>query len=68
MTAQPNDSGPADLVLTNANVITMDPTQPAARAVAVRAGRILAVGSDQDAQRSPASTTPTTTCSAPATT
>ena len=51
MTAQPNGSGPADFILTNANVITVDPACPAARAVAVRAGRILAVGSDQDAQR-----------------
>ncbi|HEY7063399.1 MAG TPA: amidohydrolase [Chloroflexota bacterium] len=44
-------AGPADLVLTNANVITMDPAVPAARAVALGQGRILAVGSDADAAR-----------------
>ncbi len=32
-----------DLTFTNANVITMDPTRPAARSVAVRGDRILAV-------------------------
>jgi len=34
---------PVDLVLENANVITMDPTHPRAGAVAVRDGRIVAV-------------------------
>jgi predicted amidohydrolase YtcJ len=49
--AAPNDqpgSGPADLVLTNANVVTMNPTRPAARAVAIREGRIVAVGDDAE--------------------
>jgi predicted amidohydrolase YtcJ len=49
--AAANGHGPADLILTNANVITMDPGQPAARAVALRHGRIVAVGADQDAAR-----------------
>ena len=35
---------PADLILANARVLTLDPAQPCAEAVAVRAGRILAVG------------------------
>jgi predicted amidohydrolase YtcJ len=37
----------ADLVLVNANAITMDPARPAARAVAIGAGRILAVGASE---------------------
>src|SRR5581483_6711591 len=44
-------AGPAELILTNANVITMDPAVPEARAVALGRGRILAVGSDADAAR-----------------
>ncbi len=44
-------AGPAELVLTDANVITMNPSQPSAQAVAVSGGRIVAVGSDQDAAR-----------------
>src|SRR5579859_5936782 len=39
----------ADLVLTNANVITMNPARPLAQAVAVANGRIVAVGTDRDA-------------------
>ncbi|HSG88525.1 MAG TPA: amidohydrolase [Pseudomonadales bacterium] len=38
----------ADVVLYNANVVTMDPAQPQARAVATRGDRILAVGSDAE--------------------
>ena len=37
----------ADLVLKNANVITMDPAQPRARLVAVRDGRVWLVGSNE---------------------
>ena len=33
----------ADLLLVNANVLTMDPARPRARAVAVAGGRILGV-------------------------
>ena len=35
---------PADLILTHARVLTMDPDHPRAEAVAVGGGRILAVG------------------------
>ena len=42
---------PADLVLTNGKVVTVDDKQPEARAVAVRAGRIVAVGSEKDIRR-----------------
>ena len=37
-----------NLVLKNANIITMNPGQPRARAVAVRQGRIVAVGTEED--------------------
>ncbi len=37
---------PADLILTNAHVLAMDPSQPEAQAVAIGGGRILAVGSN----------------------
>jgi predicted amidohydrolase YtcJ len=39
---------PADLLLTGGAVITLDPARPRATAVAVRGGRIVAVGSDAD--------------------
>ncbi|HEX7021537.1 MAG TPA: amidohydrolase [Trueperaceae bacterium] len=35
-----------DLILTNANILTLDPKRPHARAVAVRGGRIAAIGED----------------------
>jgi predicted amidohydrolase YtcJ len=38
----------ADLLLVNANVLTMDPARPRARSVAVAAGRILALDADAD--------------------
>ena len=40
----------ADLVLTGASVVTLDPARPRATAIAVRAGRILRVGSDAEVQ------------------
>ena len=40
----------ADLVLTGASVVTLDPARPRATAVAVRAGRIIRVGSDAEVQ------------------
>jgi predicted amidohydrolase YtcJ len=40
----------ADLVLLNANVLTMDLSRPRAQAVAIGGGRILAVGSNDDAR------------------
>ena len=39
---------PADLVLTGGSLVTMDPDRPTARALAVRDGRIVAVGEDGD--------------------
>jgi predicted amidohydrolase YtcJ len=41
---------PADLMLTGGAVITLDPARPRATAVAVRDGRIVAVGGDADVQ------------------
>ncbi|HEX9203320.1 MAG TPA: amidohydrolase family protein, partial [Vicinamibacteria bacterium] len=38
----------AELVLHNANLLTMDPAQPRAQAVAISGGRFLAVGRDAD--------------------
>jgi predicted amidohydrolase YtcJ len=40
----------ADLVLTNAAVLTMDPARPGATSVAVRAGTVVAVGDDADTE------------------
>ncbi len=39
-----------DLVLINGHVITIDPLNPVASAVAIRSGRIVHVGSDEDAR------------------
>jgi len=47
----PATQAPADLVLTNGKVVTVDDKQPEARAVAVRAGRIVAVGTEKDIRR-----------------
>ena len=40
-----------DLVLYNANILTVDAEQPRAQAVAIAGGRFLAVGSDEDIRR-----------------
>ena len=40
----------ADTVIRRANVITIDPAQPRASAVAMRAGRFIGVGSDSDVE------------------
>lgn len=40
--------GVADLVVTNATVVTMDDAQPEAQAVAMKDGRFVAVGSDEE--------------------
>lgn len=45
------EDGTGVVVLTNANVITVDAEQPLAGAVAIREGRILAVGADPDVRR-----------------
>lgn len=42
---------PADLVLTGANVITGDAAHPRATGVAIRDGRIVAIGGDADVRR-----------------
>ncbi len=39
---------PADLVLRGGNVVTLDDRRPRAQAIALRAGRIIVVGSDRD--------------------
>ena len=41
---------PADLVLTNGRIYTVDVTRPLATSIAVRAGRIVFVGSDTEAR------------------
>jgi hypothetical protein len=46
--SEPSDPWTPDLVLVRGNVVTMDPRQPRAEAVAVKDGRFLAVGSDAD--------------------
>ena len=40
----------ADLILWGGKIITMDPRRPAARAVAIKDGRFLRAGSDEDAK------------------
>jgi hypothetical protein len=42
----PPKLSPADLVLRDAVIVTLDPLQPHAQAVAVREGRVLALGTD----------------------
>src|SRR5438874_10414490 len=42
---------PADLVLRSGKVVTVDEAKPAAEAIAVTAGTITAVGTNQDIQR-----------------
>ena len=49
-TGRPSASGPADLVLVNAKVITLDPQQPVAEAVATRGEVILAAGRRTDVE------------------
>jgi predicted amidohydrolase YtcJ len=46
-----NASTPADLVLVSGKVWTGDPARPQAEALAVRGGRIIAVGSDAEIRR-----------------
>ncbi|WP_179400997.1 amidohydrolase [Burkholderia guangdongensis] len=41
----------ADLIITHADIRTMDSRQPRAEAVAIRDGRIVAVGSNEDVER-----------------
>ena len=44
-------SQPADLVLRNGKIVTMNAAQPVVQALAVHGGRITALGSDSDAPR-----------------
>jgi predicted amidohydrolase YtcJ len=44
LAASPDSSGPADLVLQDGDVLTQDPAQPRASAVAMRGERIVAIG------------------------
>lgn len=46
--ASRDTTGPADLIITGANIINMDPALPKASAIAVRGAHILAVGGDED--------------------
>src|SRR5882672_3190608 len=43
--------GPADLVLVGGKIVTLDPAHPEATALAARAGKIVAVGSDEQIQK-----------------
>ena len=45
------DSAPADLIVRNARITTMDPANPAATAVAIRDGRFVGVGNAGDMAR-----------------
>jgi len=49
--ASPVAAQPADLVLTNGRVVTMDSTRPVAQAIAMRGDRVLAVGTDVEMRR-----------------
>jgi predicted amidohydrolase YtcJ len=42
---------PAELVLLNGNIVTMNPNMPSAQAIAVKGGRIVCVGSDQEVRQ-----------------
>ncbi len=47
-TGAPTMSGPADILLLNGTILTMDESNPAAQAIAIRGDTILAVGSDSE--------------------
>jgi predicted amidohydrolase YtcJ len=40
----------ADMIVTNAKILTMDPDRPTATAIAVAGGRVVAIGDDSDIQ------------------
>ena len=58
MTTGPGSSRPADLILHNGAIATLDPARPGAAALAIRDGLVLVVGTDDDAlaARGPATT------------
>jgi predicted amidohydrolase YtcJ len=49
--ALPQQTSRADLLLLNAHVVTMNPKQPSAQAISIKDGRIVWVGSTQEAGR-----------------
>ncbi len=49
--ADPADTGPADLIVRNAKVVTVDATFSIAGAIAMKEGRIVAVGSDTEVMK-----------------
>ena len=49
LTARAQTRGPADLVVTNARIYTMDATRPVVAAMAVRDGKVLFTGSEREA-------------------
>jgi predicted amidohydrolase YtcJ len=46
--SSPSPADTADLIYTNGNIITMDDALPSAKGVAIKDGKILLVGSDED--------------------
>jgi hypothetical protein len=46
---RPAEAAAADMILLNGRIATMDPRKPYASAVAIRDGRFIAVGADEDA-------------------
>ena len=59
----PSASPPADLLLYGGTVITQNPTQPTAEAVAIAADTIIAVGSESELRPFVSQTTQTLSCS-----
>ncbi len=47
-TSDPTVSGPADIIFINGTILTMDKSNPAAQAIAIRGDTILAIGSDSE--------------------
>lgn len=48
ISAASGQQGPADLIVTNAKVVTLDSRRPAATSFAVRSGKFVAVGSERE--------------------
>jgi predicted amidohydrolase YtcJ len=55
--AEAQDTAPADLVVLNASIHTLDPQQPTAEAIAIRGNKIIAVGTNESIQRLTAAST-----------
>lgn len=58
MNHQENSPVVADVIFVNGNFTTLDPARPSATAVAVKDGRFVAVGSEQDVMRARGASTP----------